>query len=107
MTRNYSKERDDQISTANLFVNSSKVFFKNFPDDQIYNTDQSNFPKEVHSGRTLEFEGARHVRGVVQSISATTHSYTIQPTISKSGKLLSPLFIVLQEKDGSFGRNVM
>jgi hypothetical protein len=107
VTRNYSKERDNQISTANLFVNSTKSFLKNFTDDQIYNTDQSGFTKEVHSGRTLEFKGVRHVEGAVQSISATTHSYTIQPTVSKSGKLLSPLFIVLQEPSGSFGPRVM
>jgi len=31
-----------------------------------------------------------------------THSYTIQPLISANGTLLSPLLIVLQEKDGIF-----
>jgi hypothetical protein len=39
VTRNYSKERDDQISTANLFVNSTKLLLKDFTDDQIYNID--------------------------------------------------------------------
>ncbi len=48
----------------------------------------------------------RHVEGIVQSISATTHSYTIQPLISKSGKLLPPLFIVLQESTEKFGPRV-
>nr|XP_012217672.1 PREDICTED: uncharacterized protein LOC105669351 isoform X1 [Linepithema humile] len=43
---------------------------------------------------------------VVQSVSSTTHSYTIQPTISCDGKLLSPLFIVLQEHSGTFGSRV-
>jgi len=42
---------------------------------------------------------------MTQSISATTHSYTIQPTISADGRLLSPLFIVLKEP-GSFGPRV-
>jgi hypothetical protein len=42
----------------------------------------------------------------VQSIPSTTHSYTIQPTISCNGKLLSPLFIVLKEVDGRFGPRV-
>ncbi len=78
----------------------------NYSDDDVYNTDQSGFTREIHSGRTLKFKGTKHVEGVVQSISATTHSYTIQPTISKSGKLLSPLFIVLQEPTGSFGSRV-
>jgi hypothetical protein len=96
VTRNYSKDRADQIYTANLFVNSTKLLLQNYTDNQIYNTDQSGFNKEIHSGRTLEFKGVRHVEATVQSTSATTHSYTIQPIISKDGKLLSPLFIVLQ-----------
>jgi hypothetical protein len=87
VTRNYSKERDDQISTANLFVNSSKLLVQDYTDCEIFNTDQSGFNKEIHSGRTLEFKGSRHVEATVQSISSTTHSYTIQPTISKSGRL--------------------
>jgi hypothetical protein len=107
VTRNYSKERADQISTANLFVNSTKLFLQSYTDNQIYNTDQSGFNKEIHSGRTLEFKGVRHVEATVQSTSATTHSYTIQPTISKDGKLLSPLFVVLQEPTGSFGPRVL
>jgi hypothetical protein len=107
VTKNYSRERDDQISTANMFVNSTKLLLQNFSDNQIYNTDQSGFNKEVHSGRTLDYRGIRHVGAVVQSISATTHSYTIQPNISKNSKLLSPLLIVLQEPTGSFGPRVM
>ncbi|KYN28720.1 hypothetical protein ALC57_01682 [Trachymyrmex cornetzi] len=43
---------------------------------------------------------------VVQSISLTTHSYTIQPIISCNGNLLSPLFIVLKETNGIFGPKV-
>jgi len=46
------------------------------------------------------------VERVVQSVSSTTHSYTIQPIISCSGNLLSPLFIVLKEADGKFGPRV-
>lgn len=42
----------------------------------------------------------------VQAVSATTHSYTIQPTISGDGRLLSPLFIVLKEPTGTFGPRV-
>ncbi|XP_076544200.1 uncharacterized protein LOC143305263, partial [Osmia lignaria lignaria] len=39
-------------------------------------------------------------------IPSTTHSYTIQPTIPASGKLLSPLFVVLKETSGEFGPRV-
>ena len=102
----YSKTKVDIIGNADLFISSAKLFLRNFTDDNTYNTDQSGFNKEIHSGRTLEIRGAHHVEATVQSIAATTHSYTIQPTISKSGKLLSPLFIILQEPNEKFGPRV-
>jgi hypothetical protein len=106
VTSSYSREKHDIIGTADLFINSSKLFLKNFTDDNTYNTDQSDFSKEIHSGRTLEFKCVSHVEKTVQSISATTHSYTIQSTITKSGKILSPLFIVLQEQSEEFGPRI-
>ena len=57
----------------------------------------------MHSGRTLAIEGTRQVECVVQSLSSTTHSYTIKPTISADGKLLSPLYLVLKEPSRKFG----
>jgi len=46
------------------------------------------------------------VEAIVQSVSSTTHSYTIMPIISASGRLLSPLYIVLKESMGTFGPRV-
>ena len=106
VTSSYSKEKVNIIASANRFVDSTRLFLENFSDDQVYNTDQSGFQKELHSGRTLDFKGVKQVHASAQSVSATTHSYSIQPTISKSGKLLSPLFIVLQENTGDFGPRV-
>ncbi|XP_046740448.1 uncharacterized protein LOC124407901 [Diprion similis] len=60
----------------------------------------------MHSGRTLANQGSKEIECVVQSISSTTHSYTIQPTISADGKLLSPLYLVLKEIGGDFGPRV-
>jgi hypothetical protein len=40
------------------------------------------------------------------SVPATTHSNTIQPTVSADGKLLSPLFLCLQETDDEFGPRI-
>lgn len=57
----------------------------------------------MHSGRTLSVEGEKQIQCLVQSISSTTHSYTIQPLISADGRLLSPLFMVLKERTGEFG----
>ena len=61
----------------------------------------------MHSGRTLYYESAKKVECVAQSLSSITHSYTIQPTVPAEGMLLSPLFIVLKEKAGTFGPRVI
>jgi hypothetical protein len=87
-------------------VRSCENYFEDYLPSQIFNSDQSGFNYEIHSGRTLDFVGVKSVEGVVQSISSTTHSYTIQPTISADGNLLSPLFVALQEPDGKFGPRV-
>jgi hypothetical protein len=47
--------------------------------------------------RTLETKGTKHVYGVVNSAASTTHTYTVMPIISMSGKLGSKMLIILQE----------
>jgi hypothetical protein len=61
---------------------------------------------EIHSGRTLANQGQKLIEAEVQSISATTHTYTILPAVSADGQLLSPLFIVLKESTGTLGSRV-
>ncbi|KAG8238142.1 hypothetical protein J437_LFUL017600, partial [Ladona fulva] len=76
------------------FTESNKVkrAIRESGASQVLNTDQSGFKKEVHSGRTLEFRDTKTVESVYtclvslymssQSIHATIHFYTCQPTIS-------------------------
>jgi hypothetical protein len=99
------EERDIEQSGED-FVMKVKTWMAAHPNWPVFNADQSGFEKELHSGRTLETRGAKQVEAVVQSIAATTHSYTILPTISADGRLMSPLFIVLQEKNGRFPETV-
>jgi len=103
VTSNYPQESDHIIGTAKIFVDSSKIQLPNYQPNHIFNTDQSEFNYEMHSTRTLSFVGEKTVESTVGSIQATTHSYTIQPTITIEGKLLSSLFICLQEVGGKFG----
>lgn len=90
-------------SQANTFVHEIKNIIKEKGTANVFNTDQSGFQLEIHSGRTLAVEGEKQVQCLVQSVSSTTHSYTIQPFISGDGQLMSPLFVVLKEKSGEFG----
>lgn len=72
-------------------------------EENVFNSDQSGFNLEMHTGRSLSFKGQKQVEALAQSINSMTHSYTIQPIISATGVLVSPLLIVLKEKDGTFG----
>uniref|UniRef100_A0A914C992 Transposase n=1 Tax=Acrobeloides nanus TaxID=290746 RepID=A0A914C992_9BILA len=46
------------------------------------------------TGRTLTFEGEKRVTAVAQRLNALQHSFTIQPVISCTGELLSPMLVV-------------
>lgn len=92
--------------SAEDFVRQVKALMAAHPNRPMFNADQSGFEKELHSGRTLETRGAKEVKAIAQSIDATTHSYTILPTISDDGRLMSPLFVVLMEKSGKFPETV-
>ncbi|EFN77720.1 hypothetical protein EAI_08664, partial [Harpegnathos saltator] len=88
------------------FIKNLKYYIGHYGLKNIYNSDQSRFQLEFHTGRILARKGTKKVQTVVQSLSSTTHSYTIQPTITADGRLLSPLSIVLKEVGGIFGPRV-
>lgn len=91
------------LEKANEFVTKVKSNISLLGEDNVYNSDQSGFNLETHAGRTLSFKGSLKIECVAQSLNSLTHSYTIQPILSASGVLKSPLLIVLQETGGHFG----
>ena len=100
-------EDDEKLKTiAQKFVQEVKPLVKEYGPENVHNSGESGFQLEIHSGRSLASEGPKKVECVVQSVSSKTHSYTIQPTVTANGRLLSPLFIVLKEKYGQFGSTV-
>lgn len=70
------------------------------PLEAVFNGDQSGFLKEMHGARTLACKGQKSVLRVVDSVSATTHSFTVLPLLSAGGTLYEKLYIVLQEPGG-------
>lgn len=110
MTKVYTHQQARNIeavaNSAQHFINDFKPYFNGIGAEHIFNTDQSGFNLEFLSGRTLETVGTRAVESIVQSRYSLTHSYTIMPLVSASGKLISPLFIILQEPGGEFGPQV-
>ena len=100
-------EDDEKLkSIAQKFVQEVKPLVKEYGPDNVYNSGEGGFQLEIHSGRSLACEGQKQVECIVQSVLSTTYSYTRQPTVIANGRLLSPLFIVLKEKDGQFGSTV-
>ena len=93
-------------ANAEMFVDEIAKRIKELGLKNVFNSDQSGFTLEMCNGRTLAYRGVKSVSSVVQSVSSTTHSYTIMPTISADGDLLSPLLIVLKENNGVFGTRV-
>jgi len=96
----------DIVTRAEQFVQSTKELLFQFKPSEVYNSDQSPFTYELEPKRTLSTKGERVTYGFVNSMSKITHSYSSMPIISMEGKLLSPTFLCLQEKDGIFGPKV-
>lgn len=92
-------------NVAQDFVSLHRPLLNQYGAKNTFNADESGFKYEMFSMQTQAFKGAKVVKGQVQSSSATTHNYTIFPFIRADDQLMSPLFIVLQEKGGEFGPN--
>jgi hypothetical protein len=54
----------------------------------------------------MSHKGKKITTGSVRSINATTHSYTVQPTITLDGHLLSSLYLCLKEPKGHMSENI-
>ena len=96
-----------QVENMNFIEKSKKDFVleynkvsAHFKPSEIFNTDQTDVEKELHSTRTISFSGDKKTFAAVQSKNATTHSYTLQPTISLDGRLLETIYLCLQEQGG-------
>ena len=74
--------------------------------DNTFNADHCVINYELHSGRTDEFKGVRHVEALVQSRNALTHSCTYFPMISAAGKLQEKFLLIMQESSSTFGSRV-
>ena len=103
VTNKSIKEGKEIMKECADFLSTVRERIPHFDRSKVFNTDQSGFSKELHTNHTLEIIGERRVKARVQSVSALTHSYTIQPLISMDGTLYSPMLLVLQEPKGVFG----
>ncbi|CAF4807630.1 unnamed protein product, partial [Rotaria sp. Silwood2] len=92
--------------SADNFVSTVRKLLPKYDPDYVINTDQSGIQIELSSTRTLSHRGEKTTALSVRSKNATTHSFTVQPCISLSGKLVGPLFLCLREPSGYLSENV-
>ena len=74
--------------------------------DFIINTDQMGCEYWVNVLRTLEPTGEKRVELYHGDLNKVAHSYTVQYSVTASGKLLPKVLICLQEVSGTFGPTV-
>ncbi|XP_044580607.1 uncharacterized protein LOC123262454 isoform X2 [Cotesia glomerata] len=94
------------IASAEMFRIQTKQLISNFDSDFVINTDQTGCQYQSMFNRTLTEKGSKTVFAKVQDMTKVSHSYTAQYSITLSGKLLSHVFICLQEPTGDFGPRI-
>ena len=100
------KNQKDIEKSELEFVQEYHKLAPKYHAKDILNTDQVGVEKELHSTRTISFQGEKTTLCSVKSKNATTHSYTIQPIISSNGTLVGPMYLCLQEPKGKMGPQV-
>lgn len=105
VTRHHTEDANAIIESADLFVRDTKRQMQNYAHEEILNTDQVGLELELHSNRTLSYQGEKVTVVRVRSKNTTTHSYTIQLMISAAGKLVGPLFLCLKEQKGKMSES--
>jgi len=106
VTKREVKNEDDIQKSSDLFMAEVRKLLSHYDEDNVLNTDQSGLELEIHSSRTLSHRGERTTLSTVRSKNATTHSYTVQPMISLSGKVIGPVFLCLKEPGGRMSDNI-
>lgn len=99
-------EKENEQSIAQRIVEFGPRYMTeslSFEKRYIWNFDQTGFNYEPANLRTLSFKGERDTIIMIDNRNKHTHSYTVQPMISRNGKLFPKLLIVTQEPGDRFG----
>ena len=93
--KSIEKEEDLQTVIKKFRQNFQENIFPNFQPEHILNADQTNFKYEMSPKRTLAFKGEKLIKIKIQNKNSITHSYTVMPTISMSGKCFGMSIFIL------------
>ena len=78
------------------FVQKVNALLPQFDPNFAFNFDQSGFQREIHRPVTLAVCGTKGIDATIGNLNSTTHSYTVMPLLTFSGRLGPVLFICLQ-----------
>lgn len=94
---------EETIEAAEKFRKQTSILIRNFDLDLVINTDQTDCQYQTSYNRSLDFQGIKTVLVQKQNLNKITHSYTVQYSVTASGKLLPRVFLCLQEPTNKFG----
>lgn len=100
--RNEGAIAESIVNFRQNYTRDSKPFNSSF----IWNFDQVGFNYEPSNLRTLSMKGERDVTLLLDQKRKMTHSYTVQPMISRDGRLFGKLLLVMQEQANTWGKNI-
>jgi len=106
VTKHQIDNQETIRTLADQFIADVRTRLPQYEASEVINTDQSGIQLELNSTRTLSHNEEKVTIGSVRSINATTHSYTVQPTIVPDGHLLSPLYLCLKDPKGYMSENI-
>jgi hypothetical protein len=106
VSRNDVATLEETVAAAERFQQQTRVLMEIYSHDFVINTDQSGCQYQMVFNRSLDYQGAKTVLVIKQNLAKTTHSYTVHYTLTASGKLLSFVFLCMQETGNTFGPRV-
>ncbi|XP_032675579.1 uncharacterized protein LOC116846167 isoform X2 [Odontomachus brunneus] len=83
-----------------------KAMLPDYDPDFIINSDQMDCEYRINVTRTYTHTGEKLVQLYIGDLNKISHTYTVQYSLTKSGKLLNKVFVCLQEYSDSFGVRV-
>jgi hypothetical protein len=88
VSRNDVAPLEETVAAAERFQQQTRVLMENYSHNFVINTDQSVCQYQIVFNHSLDYQGTKTVVVKKQSLAKTTHSYTVQYTLTASGKLL-------------------
>ncbi len=105
VTKHVVDDADQTEQSSIEFVEQAKAEMQHYSSEAIMNTDQVGLHKELHSTRTLSYQGEKLTVATVKSQNAITHSYTVQPIINLAGEVVGPICLCFKEPNGRISQS--